>query len=263
MSREGHPELGRTSSYDGVAAFYDAYVTTETDLEFLREEVRRAEGAVLELMAGTGRVTRAIVGDASRLVCLDRSLPMLRHLVHKILPRGALPLPVCGDARFLPFGGETFGMAFVPFNSFSEILSAGDRARAISEIGRCLRPAGRFLCTVHNPTVRASTLDGHERFQGRYELEEPRRTLELWVRGTLDRRTAIARSEQRFRVVDRDGARVQEFEQLVHFALIEPDALFHAMERGGFRILDVWGDYDRSRFRPDRSPFVIALGEKG
>jgi hypothetical protein len=43
--------------YERIADLYDAFVTTDVDIPFFLEEARKAGGPILELMAGTGRLT--------------------------------------------------------------------------------------------------------------------------------------------------------------------------------------------------------------
>lgn len=50
--------MATTAAQDWVADIYDSYVTTTDDIPFFVEESRKAAGPVLELMAGTGRVSR-------------------------------------------------------------------------------------------------------------------------------------------------------------------------------------------------------------
>ncbi|NIR40656.1 MAG: class I SAM-dependent methyltransferase, partial [Actinobacteria bacterium] len=48
------------NDYDTVADLYDAFVQIDFDLEFFRRLARGCGGPLLELMAGTGRATRAL-----------------------------------------------------------------------------------------------------------------------------------------------------------------------------------------------------------
>jgi len=71
-----------------VAEKYDAYVRTTFDLPFFLEEARRAGGLVLELMAGTGRVTLSLLEAGVPLTAVDSSPEMLAILRRKLAKRG-------------------------------------------------------------------------------------------------------------------------------------------------------------------------------
>jgi SAM-dependent methyltransferase len=253
--------LCAVNDYGPVAHLYDSYVQVDFDLRFFQEEAERVSGPVLELMAGTGRVTAAILERDVRLTCVDISPSMLKVLKRKLKATGRHPHVVCADIRKLPLDCD-HELAIIPFNSFSELTEAGDRRQALAEIRRALVQGGRFICTLHNPAVRARTLDGSQRLQGSYPLPEDGGRFELWVEGSLDSHTRRAESAQTYRIFDGEGRLAAELESRVGFALIEKHELEAMVAEAGFEILELYGDYDRSAFHGDSSPFMIWILRK-
>jgi hypothetical protein len=49
--------VSTTGAQAWIAGLYDVYVTTTIDVLFFQEEVGKTPGTVLELMAGTGRLS--------------------------------------------------------------------------------------------------------------------------------------------------------------------------------------------------------------
>ena len=263
MKQQAGPQVpGRTtwtmttSDYGPVADLYDAYVRVEFDLDFFAERARRRSGALLDLMAGTGRVSRVLWRGDRRLTCVDRSLKMLRVLRRRFRDRKPGPEIVCADIRALPLAADHYALAVIPFNSFAELTSPEDRSRALHEVRDVLAPGGRLICTLHNPAIRMRTLDGEPRLLGRYELPR-RRKLEVRVRGSLDARTGLARSEQRLRVYGSGGELDEERVQVVDFALITQADFLSLAGAEGFETEELLGDYDGSAFRPGTSPYMI------
>jgi SAM-dependent methyltransferase len=247
--------------YDEVARLYDSYVTTDHDLSFLRDRVRRAEGRVLELMSGTGRVSIAVADVAAdRLVCIDLSLPMLEVSREKAARLGA-PIDLVGaDIRRLPLADASFVLIMVPFNSFSELLTPDDRATALAEIARCLRPRGAFICTLHNPRVRTGGLDGVPRELGRFPSPDGSGyEVEVRATGSLDSGTGLALSEQEYRTLDASGRLVGGLTQVVRFSLIEADELDRACAAASLRLDERFGDYSGAPYDPEASPFIISV----
>jgi SAM-dependent methyltransferase len=105
----------------------------------------RAPGAVLELAAGTGVVTRALASalpDSVPIVASDLNQPMLDQACALGTRR-----PVAwrqADAMQLPFPDGTFDAVVCQFG----VMFFPDRARAFSEAHRVLRPGGVLIFNV-------------------------------------------------------------------------------------------------------------------
>lgn len=255
--------MNRSNRYDEVADVYDAYGDAGFDLPFFRDLAAESGGRVLDVMAGTGRVSLGIAAACESVIALERSAPMLHRLREKARPSAGRVFPLCGDARAIPLRGEVFDLVLIPFNSFTELLTESDRRSALREIFRCLTAGGRLVATLHNPEIRARTLDGERRLRGRYPVPgSPDRILELWVEGSHDRATGIAESRQVLRIVDRDGELREERRQTVRFALLDPGELVEAAEETGLRRLECFGGYDRAPFDPEESPYHISVFTK-
>ncbi len=136
--------------YQNQAAQYDLMVSRE-DFEGkllpALERIRPLAGLdVIELGAGTGRLTKQIAGLVSSLVSLDIAEPMLA-LLHESLPDvNAL----AADNRALPLGNS---VADVVIAGWSIAHSVGwypetwreETGRALAEIFRVLRPGGTVM----------------------------------------------------------------------------------------------------------------------
>jgi ubiquinone/menaquinone biosynthesis C-methylase UbiE len=73
-----NPSLSDTLiDYDCVADVYDLYVTSDLDIAFYVAEAAKAQGKVLELMCGTGRVSVPLLEAGVDLTCVDASEGML------------------------------------------------------------------------------------------------------------------------------------------------------------------------------------------
>lgn len=73
--------------YSGIAHLYDSYVRFKDDIPFFLEECRKVQGPVLELMAGTGRVSLPLAEAGVELTCVDSSGPMLEVLRRRLAGR--------------------------------------------------------------------------------------------------------------------------------------------------------------------------------
>ncbi|MEO7336938.1 MAG: bifunctional demethylmenaquinone methyltransferase/2-methoxy-6-polyprenyl-1,4-benzoquinol methylase UbiE [Caldimonas sp.] len=104
----------------------------------------RVGDAVLDIAGGTGDMAKAFaqrVGGAGLVVHTDINESMLRQGRDRLLDAGlALPTMIC-DAEALPFRSNSFDLVSVAFG----LRNMTHKAKALSEMCRVLKPAGRVL----------------------------------------------------------------------------------------------------------------------
>jgi len=221
---------------------------------FFLAEASAAHGPVLELMAGTGRVSLPLVAAGVSLTCVDASREMLSRLRGKLSARGLSATVLQADVRTLELP-KVFDLAILPFNSFSELPEPSDQELALACIHRHLRAGGKFICTLHNPTVRRQSADGRPHLVGRYPLDEG--TLLLWSTTQYSAGAEVVEGVQVYEEYDSAGVLRQQRMLDMRFALIERQNFEQRAVQAGFRITELYGDYDRSPFHSDTSPYMI------
>lgn len=103
---------------------------------------------VLEIGCGAAQCARWLAGRGARAVGLDVSHRQLQHGRRIDLDTG-VPVPtVCATAAVLPFGDDSFDVAF---SAFGALQFLHDAATAVAEVARVLRPGGRFAFSVTHP----------------------------------------------------------------------------------------------------------------
>lgn len=238
--------------YDRVAQLYDYYVTADHDIRFYLSEMSKVTGDVLELAAGTGRVSLPLAQAGGRLTCVDVSPGMLEVLSRKLNARGlraeVLQADVC-ELKLEP----RFHLAIFPFQSFMEIVRRARQRKALSAVWASLVPGGRFICTLHNPAVRRAQVDGQLRVVGRFPTPEGT----LVVSGLEVDGQPVVRRLQYFEVYGPDGGLQSRQALPMEFAFVEQDQFAGMANDAGFTIADLYGDYDRSAFDPPTSPVMI------
>lgn len=120
-----------------------------------------APAPVLELAAGTGRATRALVAAGVPVVPLDIGHPMLRILSERPELRDRVT-PVCADMTRLPLRTGSMAAALAAYNSLACLLDRPLVASTFAEVHRVLVPGGRlhFDVAANRPEDRPpGTLD--------------------------------------------------------------------------------------------------------
>ena len=130
------------------AAFYDR-VSKRSEEAGLRDERRRllaaAEGATLEIGAGTGLNLEHYPDGVTRLVLAEPDEHMRRRLARRATEASPSVELVDADVERLPFSDASFDTVVVTF----VLCSVPRQDSALSEIGRVLKPGGRLLFLEH------------------------------------------------------------------------------------------------------------------
>jgi SAM-dependent methyltransferase len=228
------------------------------DIPFFLSETENVRGPVLELTAGTGRLSLPLALAGVRLTCVDRSKRMLAVLSWKLKERSLFAEVRCADVCHLQLR-TSFHLAILPFQSFMEIVGEERQRKALSAVSGCLAPGGRFICTLHNPAVRRASVDGLLRLVGKYATPDGTLTVSGFEHGGRPLVTGL----QFFEFFGDDGRLRRKRALRMEFELVEKERFESMATAAGFRVVQLFGDYDRSAFDPVRSPVMIWVLEKG
>jgi SAM-dependent methyltransferase len=156
-------DAGSREHYADAALYDYEYRRRRADVSFYREIARR-RGAdrVLDLGAGTGRVTVPLARDGRQVVAIDRSAAMLARLRERIarLPAAtaARITPVLGDLRSFSVGGR-FPLAIAAFNVLEHLYTRGEVTACLQQIAAHLEPGGALVFDVQLPDLGWLTRD--------------------------------------------------------------------------------------------------------
>lgn len=241
--------------YSATADLYDVYVKSDFDIPFFLREADGC-GRVLELMSGTGRVSIPLLEAGVPLTCVDRSARMLEVLRRKLEEKGIDSDLRRMDVCDLALDG-IYDLICIPFHAFAEIRRPADQRRALRAVLGHLSPGGRFICTLHNPPVRLRRVDGELHHLGTFPLPDGAGTLILSSVEALDDATHLVTGVQLFELYDADGVMQTKRIQEGAFYLHDRAGFRALVESEGFQVRDLFGDYSRSPFRDEESPFMI------
>jgi len=146
------------SSYDAFAPIYDEWAREMTaDVPFSVELARGADGPVVELAVGTGRVASAVARETGRrVVGVDSSPAMLE----RARATGAELELRRGDMRDFALD-EPAALVYCPARSLLHLPTWADRRRVFERVAAALRPGGRFAWNVFGfDHALAARLDG-------------------------------------------------------------------------------------------------------
>lgn len=150
---------------DAFAERYDEWAAEATaDIAFYVALARQADGPIVELAIGSGRVAIPVARATGRpVVGIDSSPPMLAQARANAAAAGvALDLRQ-GDIRDFALD-EPAALVYCPFNTLMHLPTWADRRRLFERVAAALRPAGRFAWNAFAFDHRlAAELDGTRR----------------------------------------------------------------------------------------------------
>lgn len=245
--------MGKYNSYDRIADLYDHYVMADYDLEFWLAECRDA-AEVLEVTAGTGRVTLPLARAGTRVTAVDISLGLLKRLRDKAEAETLPVTTVHADMR--DFNLErSFPLVIIPFHSLEEIHDDCDVTAALRRVRAHLAPAGRAIITLHNPARMLGGDAGYPRLMVDETLPNGNRML-FWHTRRYDPATREGYSYQQYEEYDVDGLMIRKRLFTPHYHLREHDEIVGLADRAGLRVTRRWGGYAHEAFDTE-SPYMI------
>jgi SAM-dependent methyltransferase len=275
--------------WDEYAPFYDwenARTLGRRDVPFWRRIAARADGRVLELGCGTGRVSVPLAKAGVDLVGIDRSAVMLAKARQRAdaLRRGRagrdgtppergshlrrqptnLPthqftnslLLARGDIRSLPFQPRSFSMVLAPYGILQSLLAEGDLAATLDSVARVLAAGGTFGIDLVPDVPNWREYDNRVQLRGR-AAGGAHLTLIESVR--QDRRRRLTTFEQRY--LERRGRGTKEHRFALTFRTLSVKQMTRRLERAGFAVDAVLGDY-RGRPLDERSDVWIIMARR-
>jgi SAM-dependent methyltransferase len=223
------------------------------DVAFWQRLAAAANGDVLELGCGTGRITVPIARSGAHLVGIDRSAPMLARAAarlrrQRLTRRAAL---VRGDIRALPFRARRFALVMAPYGILQSLVRERDLAAALASVNRVLATGGRFGIDLVPDLPVWSEYERKKTLSGR--MGGARVSLVESVRQDRARRLTVF--DQRYTAARGRARRVYEFS--LTFRTLSIKAMTSRLARAGFAVDAVLGDYRGGPWDPRADAWVL------
>jgi len=244
--------------WDDYARFYDwenSQTMGRRDVKFWQRLAAKTAGPVLELGCGTGRVAAPVARAGARVVGIDRSATMLdraRKRVRRAKLERSLQL-VRGDVRFLPFPAASFGLVAAPYGILQSLLDDATLDAALASAHRVLRKGGTLGVDLVSDLISWAEYDRRVKLQGRVGRGETRLTLIESVR--QDRARGLTMFDQEF--VERRGGVSRSHRFSLAFRTVSVEEMAGRLERHGFRVSAVLGDYEGGPWDPRADVWLI------
>jgi ubiquinone/menaquinone biosynthesis C-methylase UbiE len=249
--------------WDAYADFYDwenAQTLDRRDVRFWQDMAARAQGPVLELGCGTGRVTLPIARSGARIVGVDRSAEMLGYARRRAgrAKYGHNVALVRSDIRSLPFRAATrFDLVMAPYGILQSLIRESDLRATLASVATVLSRRGVFGLDLVPDLPVWKEYRHQVRFRGRRRGTGSRITLVESVR--QDRKKGLTIFDQQYIETRGRERAIRDFSLV--FRTISIPQMTRRLERAGFRVTAVLGDYKGSPWDP-RADVWLILAQK-
>ena len=252
---------------EALARLYDVDLLEDPgDLDLYLAMAARADGPVLELAVGSGRLAVPVANAGHAVTGVDNDPWMLaraRRMADEWLGAEADRVSLHeADVRTvrLPQAGG-FGLAFLALNSLLVLETAGDQLAAVRAMAMHLRPGGLAVVDVWLPDA-----DDLGRFDGRLTLQYVRRDPET---GNLVTKLVAARHDHTNQSVEltnvydegRPGQPPVRWVRQDRLRLVSPDELRSLAEQAGLETQVIAGSDNLDPIGP-ASDRAILIAEK-
>jgi ubiquinone/menaquinone biosynthesis C-methylase UbiE len=249
--------------WDDYAPFYDwenARTLQRRDVAFWQRLAAAQDGPVLELGCGTGRIAVPAARAGAHIIGIDRSGEMLARARTRIVRArlGRRLTLVRGDIRELPFTRRTkFSAVLAAYGILQSLTRERDLTRTFASVARVLRRGGLFAIDV------VPDLPKWDEYRNRVSLSGRRgrhSTLTLVETVRQDRAKRLTIFDQEYRERIGDQQRVHRFS--LTFRTLTVPQMTRRLERAGFRVLAVLGDYQGGPWDPRADVWIILAAKR-
>ena len=252
------PTVSGSTGWDTYADFYDwenARTMARRDVPFWKRVAAAAEGPVLELGCGTGRVMLPIARAGTAVVGIDLSERMLARARSRIRRARLARLArlVRGDIRHLPFPDDRFAVVMAPYGILQSLTSDADLRAALGAVTRALRPGGRFVMELVADLPAWQEYSKVTRLRGWRPGGKAHLTLVESVR--QDRRKGLTLFEQEF--FETRGGRKRSQRFTLAFRTVTVGQMTSRLERAGLKVMAKLGSYDGDPWTKESDTWIV------
>ena len=238
--------------------------TLQGDVEWYCRKAVESRGPVLELGAGTGRVTIPIAEAGIRVSALDLDGGMLDKLRQK-----AATLPAEAQSRVRVHHGdmrsfaldEQYALVIIPFRAFLHNLTRDDQLATLRRAHAHLRPGGELALNVFHPSLEYMAANAGA-FAGVWRWEKTRKLSDggfAVYSGATRYNTARQQLESMIRVEEfsPDGSLQRTNMMHLELAYLYPSDIASLLEESGFEPPRISGDFQGRAFERDGDELVV------
>jgi SAM-dependent methyltransferase len=242
-----------------AAKFYDLF-GSKNDLEFYKELAFQSGGKALELGVGTARVAITLARAGVKVFGIDNSVHMLRAARERVAkePEAVRKRVIfkVGDMRNFELK-QTFPFIYIPASTFDHNITVEDQKRTLKCVYQHLEENGTFAFDLDQVSLGEPEASW---WIDRKEIDSK----EMVVRSVFKRRDMVRRrcDLDIFYDVYENGKLLERYHEYGEVAIIFKDEIIELLEETGFKVVSVYGNFDKSKYQKSSPRIVLVTGRK-
>lgn len=251
--------------YADFSKFYDIYVGGWLeDLPFYFKYAGGLHTPILEIGAGSGRLTIEFARAGHSVVAVDISASMLAILKSRLIQetedvRKRIKI-VEADAEILELRNK-YELIIVPFFTFNYFLTSQAQTSALRQLAQHLMDKGTILLDVFIPFSRIKECSPEPVLRVDTIESDTDNKIRGWNIYSMDLERQIETRRHIFEVTKPDGTvSKKEFVTMRRYSF-RPE-LERIFSDEGFLVESVFSDYDEKKAEPDSEHLIYMLGRK-
>lgn len=226
-------------------------------LDFYVALAREADGPVLDVACGTGRILLPCLQAEIDIEGLDLYEPMLQRLREKAAESGLSPRLHQGDMSTFSLDRE-YALVMIPFNAFIHNMTQDAQVSCLERCRQHLRPGGLLAFDTFFPSLEIIGAEQNTRvLEGELPHPETGLPMRMYDTRSFDRVAQIQNSINELELLDAEGNITQTHRSATSGRYIFKQEMELLLRVAGFRRWWVAGDFDGRPLTKETDAMVV------
>jgi SAM-dependent methyltransferase len=248
--------------YNQIADYYDlTHADLTDDIDCILHLAQAADGPILELGCGSGRLLLPLARAGFTVTGVDNSAAMLAHArtaLQKeptVVQRRITLLQA--DIAQMEIANGRFALTIIPYNTFMHLDSAQKKA-ALQRVKQNLVVNGRLFIDLINPfTIAATPNDSTLSLENSFTDPQTGHTVLQLAANHLDEMLQQLRITWIYDAAPSEGGPVHRTIATADYHYLFPHQIELLLQETGFRLTSLAGNYDQSPFAEESERLLI------
>ncbi len=246
--------------FNPIAHYYDQDDgRIEEDIPTILGFAQKTGGPVLDLGAGTGRLTIPLAEAGYLVTGIDSAAEMLAIARQKVERAGLAGRVSLIEIDFTQVELDNkFGLAYCGFNGFLHLLDTEDQVIALQAWRRHLRPDGLLVIDIHNPQLeQLASADGTLSLADQWTAPNSGHVIHKFIATEVDLPDQLYIIHRFYDETDINGI-VRRTAITWQTRILFQREMALLLQYTGYQSIRFYGDHDLTPWEPD-SPRIIAV----